>query len=417
MLAAGVYMLVIGLGMTGKVSWAARLTPRPPRLLINALSKLRRKASTEAAAGESTLATPIAFGLLTGLMPCAPLMAAEIAAASSGDPLSGGFIMLAFGLGTLPLLFAFGTASSLIPHRWKQRLTFVLAFVVMALGLVFINRTAMLMGFPVNSHSIQAAILGTPPPPAAQSSADYSTAADGVVEVQLTVSGGGFQPADLQIPSDKPVRLLVNRVGDDFCSQQLVFPKLGIQQDLAPNGLTAIDLPATAAGSYTMTCGMGMLAGRLLAGSVASGGGWPSWYWLAVTLTAIAGAFCLALGIAPRRAPVPRPALAAAGPGLRQPRAVVPTSATPAVPEARQVAPVENTGSAEGPAGAKHSARLSRCPADGPLKDTAVETAGRAGRVGPSKASGPSHKQSGKAGRKKHKARSTNRANSKGALG
>ena len=125
--------------------------PRRVDLERQALSKLRRKATSDAGAGESTLATPIAFGLLTGLMPCAPLQAAELAAASSGNPIYGALTMLAFGLGTMPLLFTFGTASSLIPVDWKRRLTFVLAFVVMGLGLIFLNRTAMLVGFPVRA--------------------------------------------------------------------------------------------------------------------------------------------------------------------------------------------------------------------------------------------------------------------------
>ncbi|MDR3686491.1 MAG: sulfite exporter TauE/SafE family protein, partial [Coriobacteriia bacterium] len=71
MAVAGLFMIVLGLGMTGKVPCAARLTPRPPRVLIAALSKLRRKATSDADAGQSSIATPIAFGLLTGLMPCA----------------------------------------------------------------------------------------------------------------------------------------------------------------------------------------------------------------------------------------------------------------------------------------------------------------------------------------------------------
>jgi sulfite exporter TauE/SafE len=314
MLAAGVFMSIIGLGMTGKVPWAARLTPRPPRALINAIGRLRRKASTDAAAGESTLATPIAFGLLTGLMPCAPLAAAEIAAASSGNVVTGGFIMVAFGLGTLPLLFAFGTASSLIPYKWKQRLTFVLAFVVIGLGLVFVNRTAMLMGFPVNSHTIQAAITGKPMVPMAATPASYTKGADGVVEVNLTVASGGYQPAALNIPANTPVRLIVNRVGSDACSKQLVFPNLGVKRDLADNGVTTIDLPATKTGTFTMTCGMGMLTGSLVVGGGApGGGGMPSWAWLTVIIAAILGAFWLALGLGPRVAPAPQIALAMAG--------------------------------------------------------------------------------------------------------
>jgi uncharacterized protein len=302
MAAAGVFMIILGLGMTGKVPWAARLTPRPPRMLITALSRLRRKATSDADAGESTIATPIAFGLLTGLMPCAPLQAAELAAASSGSPVNGALVMLAFGLGTMPLLFAFGTASSMIPTTWKQRMTFVLAFVVIGLGVVFLNRTAMLVGFPVNSNTIKTAVLGTP---AATTTANSKTGADGVIEVPLAIVNTQYQPSTLSIPADKPVRLVVNRQEDNACSDQIVFPQLGITKDLAPNGVTTVDIPATAAGTYTMTCGMGMMSGSLVVGGAAAssgGGGLSPMLWLLVTVGAAAGAIYLARGSRPREA-------------------------------------------------------------------------------------------------------------------
>lgn len=301
MAAAGAFMIVLGLGMTGKVPWAARLTPRPPRALVIALSKLRRKASNDAQAGESSLATPLAFGLLTGLMPCAPLQAAELAAASSGGILAGGLVMLAFGLGTAPLLFAFGTASSMVPPRFKQRMTFVLAFVVIGLGLVFLNRTAMLVGFPVNSNTIQAAVLGTP---AVSSASNFTTGADGVVEVPLTINNTQYEPAALSIPADKPVRIVVTRNEDVACSDRIVFPQLGVSKSLVANGITKVDLPATKAGNYTMTCGMGMMSGQLVVGAAAGAAAdSPSpMFWLLFTLVAAVGALYTARSLRPSKA-------------------------------------------------------------------------------------------------------------------
>jgi sulfite exporter TauE/SafE len=317
MAVAGLFMIILGLGMTGKVPWAARLTPRPPRALITALSKLRRKATSDADAGESSIATPIAFGLLTGLMPCAPLQAAELAAASTGTVLYGGLTMLAFGLGTLPLLFAFGMASSLIPVAWKKRMTFVLAFVVMGLGLVFLNRTAMLVGFPVNSNTIKTAVLGGP---AVSTATNYKTGADGVVEIPLAITNGQYQPAALSIPADKPVRLVVTRNENTACSSQIVFPQLGITKDLKANGVTTVDLPATKAGSYSMTCGMGMMSGQLISGGGAAGsagGSGPSpAAWLLLTITAAAGALWLARGARIGKA-APAQATAGAGSGAK----------------------------------------------------------------------------------------------------
>jgi len=297
MFAAGIFMIILGLGMTGKVPWAARLTPRPPKFLITSLSNLRRKAKTDADQGESTLATPVAFGLLTGLMPCAPLQGAEIAAAATGSALLGGTAMLAFGLGTMPLMLAFGTASSLIPKDWKHRLSIMLAVVVMVFGLVFINRAAMLVGSPVTFNSVKNAVVGGRPSQAASATA-YKTGADGVVEVPFAIINTRYVPESVSIPADKPVRLLLDRQEDAACSDRLVIKQLGIDVALAANAVTAIDLPATAAGTYSMTCGMGMMSGQLVVGEAsASAGGSTSGsplLWLLVAVAAGTGAIYLA---------------------------------------------------------------------------------------------------------------------------
>lgn len=269
MLIAGAFMIVLGLGMTGRVPWAARLTPRPPRFLMNALVKTRRKASADAERGANSLGTPVTFGLLTGLMPCAPLMGAQLAAAGSGSPLLGGVAMFAFGLGTMPLMLAFGTASGLIPKQWKARMMVALAVVVIVLGGIYVNRGLMRLGSPVTFQTVSSAVLGTPQ--ATAPSTDYPVGADGVVEVPLTIENVKFVPANLSIPADKPVRLVVTRNEENACSDQLSIPQLGINAvDLKPFGVTTIDLPASKSGSYTLTCGMGMMAGQLSVGGAAA---------------------------------------------------------------------------------------------------------------------------------------------------
>ncbi|NTU71214.1 MAG: hypothetical protein HGB10_05290 [Coriobacteriia bacterium] len=299
MFAAGGFMIVLGLGMTGRFPWAARLTPRPPKFLISSLSKLRRKAKADAEEGVDSIATPISFGLLTGLMPCAPLQAAQLAAAGAGATIGGGIVggmlgggvaMLAFGLGTTPLMLGFGLASSMIPREWKHRLTLVLAIVVMVFGLVFINRAATLVGAPVTFNTIRTAFVGTAPAPAA--APEFTPGPDGVVEVPLTIANTQYVPKTVSIPADTPVRLVVDRQEDVACSNQLVLPQLGVSVPLADNAVTKVDLPPTKAGSYTMTCGMGMMSGTLVAGGGAASSGIPGSpvLWLTLVVLATAGA-------------------------------------------------------------------------------------------------------------------------------
>lgn len=262
MAVAGLFMIAMGLGMTGKIRWAAHLTPRPPKMLVGLLRRLRRKADTEADAGTSSLATPIAFGLATGLMPCAPLQAAQVAAVATGSAPGGGIAMLAFGLGTAPLLFGFGTASSLLPQNLRRRVMTALAVVVIVFGAVYLNRAAMLLGSPVTFDSVKQAVFGGSK--ASTSVSGYTIGADGVVEVPIKIIDTAYIPSTVQIPADKPVRLVVDRQESGACSDQLALPQLGILVDLAPNAVTKIDLPATKAGNYTLTCGMGMMSGQLV---------------------------------------------------------------------------------------------------------------------------------------------------------
>ncbi|MDO9107755.1 MAG: sulfite exporter TauE/SafE family protein, partial [Coriobacteriia bacterium] len=290
MLVAGAFMIVMGLGMTGKFPWAARLSPRPPQFLMAALSNTRRKANADADAGESTLATPISFGLLTGLMPCAPLMAAQLVAAGTGSVLGGGVAMLAFGIGTSPLMLVFGTASSLLPKQLKQKMMSVLAVVVILFGGVYLNRAAMRLGSPITLNTVRQTVLGTPTL-SDVTDASFTEGPDGIVEVPLTIENVQFSPSVVQIPADRPVRLIVNRKEDNACSDQLSIPQLGVTVDLTPNGVTTVELPASKAGQYTLTCGMGMMSGQLSVGTnIASTGTGSPMPWALFTLASVGGA-------------------------------------------------------------------------------------------------------------------------------
>lgn len=266
--AAGVYMLLLGLQMTGKFPALNRITPRPPRFLMSAISKLRRKANSDAAGGESTLATPVSFGLMTGLMPCGPLIAAQVAAAGSGSAIAGSLGMLGFGIGTAPLMLGYGALAGYLGTRFKKYMAVGAAVIVMVLGLVMLNRGATALGSPVNFNTVKQSVLGGGS--VAVDDSQFKKGADGVIEVPLVIENVRFQPATLAIPADKPVRLIVDRRENNLCSEQLFIPQLGIQAPLTPNGQTIINIPATKAGTFQMTCQMGMMAGSLQVGSGAA---------------------------------------------------------------------------------------------------------------------------------------------------
>ena len=79
--------------------------------------------------------TPLLVGLLTGLMPCGALYAAWLCAMSSGSAGNGALLMLAFSLGTVPLMLLFASLGALLPRGWTKYLRKLGAVLVTSMGL------------------------------------------------------------------------------------------------------------------------------------------------------------------------------------------------------------------------------------------------------------------------------------------
>ena len=288
---AGLFMVLLGLNLTGSFPWLNALVPRPPK-------SLKRRAEDEASEDGLHLATPFVFGLLTGFMPCGPLQAAQLYAAGTGTPLRGLVAMLGFGLGTAPLMIAFGTVSSMLTGGFKRRMMYVAAAVVVLLGLVMLNRGALLVGSPVTFQSVQQAFIGGP----VAEETTFDRADDGVAEVRLVIRDTRFEPSTLVLPEDEPVRLLVDRREDEACSDRIAVPQMGLLADLVPFGTTVVELPPVRGGTFTLTCGMGMMSGMIVVGDVAAARGPTPAAVLVVAGALVAGAWYLIR----RRAPSQR---------------------------------------------------------------------------------------------------------------
>lgn len=105
-IAAGIVMTLTGLSMLGA---GGRLPERvlPVRWVSNAGAKLMSRRGLD---------NTFLLGIVFGFLPCGLIYTAASYSLASANPLHGGALMLAFGLGTLPAL---ATASALI--RWARR--------------------------------------------------------------------------------------------------------------------------------------------------------------------------------------------------------------------------------------------------------------------------------------------------------
>ena len=87
-------------------------------------------------------------GLLTGMLPCGLVYGFVALAASSGDLVAGASLMIAFGLGTAPVMILTGCGSSLLGQTARKRVYRMAAWCVVLTGLISIARGAGFLEFP-----------------------------------------------------------------------------------------------------------------------------------------------------------------------------------------------------------------------------------------------------------------------------
>jgi uncharacterized protein len=90
---------------------------------------------------------PLPLGLLWGLMPCGFLYAAQIKAAESGQPLQGALTMVAFGLGTLPMMVGVGVSSAWLSADRKSQLFRAGGWVTLTIGILTLLRNSEMVDY------------------------------------------------------------------------------------------------------------------------------------------------------------------------------------------------------------------------------------------------------------------------------
>lgn len=85
--------------------------------------------------------TPALLGMTWGLMPCGFLYAAQIKAAGTGNLWDGAITMLAFGLGTLPIMLGVGVSTSFMNKDRRSQLFRLGGWVTLFIGMITLLRT------------------------------------------------------------------------------------------------------------------------------------------------------------------------------------------------------------------------------------------------------------------------------------
>lgn len=120
----GILVALIGINMWGLLPGLRSLMPQQNSFCSVTAGARRRFASR-----------PLIVGLLTGVMPCGSMYAMWLFAISGGSAGRGALVMLAFALGTVPLMLLFGSLGSLIPRKYMKYMIKLSAVFVTAFGI------------------------------------------------------------------------------------------------------------------------------------------------------------------------------------------------------------------------------------------------------------------------------------------
>ena len=105
-----------------------------------------------------TFSAMFLIGVLNGFLPCGLVYVALAGAIASGDAISGSAVMILFGLGTVPTMFAATVFGKFINLNIRRKISKAVPVFALILGLLFIVR-GMGLGIPYISPKISAQVV------------------------------------------------------------------------------------------------------------------------------------------------------------------------------------------------------------------------------------------------------------------
>lgn len=83
--------------------------------------------------------------------------------------------------------------------------------------------------------------------------------------VKVTVSSKGYEPSEIKIEKNKPVKLAFYRSDANNCGGEVVFSKLNINRKLPVGEVVLVEFTPQNSGEIAFSCGMDMMKGKVIA--------------------------------------------------------------------------------------------------------------------------------------------------------
>jgi sulfite exporter TauE/SafE/copper chaperone CopZ len=197
---------------------------------------------------------PILLGVFTFFLPCGFTQSMQLFAVSSGSFWVGGLTLAIFALGTSPVLFSIGMASSKASSKKNIVLQKVIGFIILAFAFYTLSSGLAVRGIGLFDF--------------VKSGGNKSESVtlvnqEGVQVVKMAVEYSGYNPDVIKIKAGVPVRWEIEGKQISGCTSQIVIPDLNIKKSLN-SGLNVIEFTAPNKGTLNFSCWMGMVRGKFI---------------------------------------------------------------------------------------------------------------------------------------------------------
>ncbi len=205
---------------------------------------------------------PALLGAFTVLIPCGATQAMMAYAMTTGSPVTGALTMFVFMLGTSPVFFLLGYATSSLSGISKVNFNKIAATAIILIALYNINGAIALSGSNLTFENILKQINCTISFCSTSDVAGVATEAVTSATVYITGSGYTLSPSVVSLKAGSQVKLTLINQGATGCIQEFTIPKLGIQKTVTQGNDQEITFTVPQQkGPLPFMCSMGMYKG------------------------------------------------------------------------------------------------------------------------------------------------------------
>lgn len=228
---AGILMIIMAINMLGVFPVLRIFNVRIPKKISVFLNRSKK--------GKSSFY----IGLVNGLMPCGPLQSMQLYALSTGSFLGGATSMFLFSLGTVPLMFGFGTIASQLNKKFTKRMLTVSSVIIFILGFGMLNNGLSLSGVSLNMSNTYENV--------AEVNGDYQT-------IETEIDYGSYEA--ITVKKDILVKWIINVPKGKLngCNNEMIISAYGLDIKLK-EGQNIIEFIPTETGTVPYSCWMGMI--------------------------------------------------------------------------------------------------------------------------------------------------------------